>query len=87
MKKHNARETTSRVSSFTNELIFFNNVGRKNIPETNHNTRKKASLNTEITISVPENVLLTATVESNTMSRTAAKSSITNTPVTIPANF
>ncbi len=57
------------------------------MPVTNHKTIKKINLSTDIIIAPPEKVLLTATVESNTIKITATKSSIINTPVTTSVNF
>ena len=57
------------------------------MPAKNQSVKKNTSLIMAISISAPANFILTATVESNTINKTATKSSITKTPITIPANF
>ena len=56
------------------------------MPDSDQKSRKPASLRMLANISVPSNRLLTASVESSTISTTATRSSITRMPITTPAN-
>ncbi|MCY1510787.1 hypothetical protein D9M68_451760 [compost metagenome] len=85
--KHKARETISSVSSLKRFFAFFNNVGMKKIPPTNHKIKKNKSFSTDSKSSIPENCWLIATVESNTIIKMATMSSTIKAPKTIPANF
>ncbi|MNY31531.1 hypothetical protein D3C86_1656980 [compost metagenome] len=87
IKKHRDNETTSNVSSFRYFFKRLKIVGRKNIPETNHRTRKNTNFRIDRIISVPSNERLMETVDKITIKTTATRSSIIKAPNTIPANF
>ena len=77
--------TTSMVSSFRYFRVFFRREGIKYIPTTKQKRRKTPSLTTLLNSSMPSTSLLTASVESKTISRTANKSSAIKMPRTTPA--
>ena len=85
MPKHRARAVMSRVSSFMRGFILRRNIGMRYMPTVNHKMRKKPSCSMEVSIWVPSNSLLTARVESITMSTMARISSMMSTLSTSPA--
>ena len=87
MKKHRPTANTVNVSSVMNLRAHLRIVGMRNTPPTYHTKRKKTSRTTLIINSLPSKAVLTARVESITIIRIAAKSSTTNTPMTLPVNF
>ena len=87
IRKHKPTENTVNVSSDMNFLAQRNTVGTKKMPPMNHINRKKPSFNILETNCIPSKVLLTAKVDSMTISRTASRSSTTNSPMTLPLNF
>ena len=87
MPKHMARAVMSSVSSFMSFFAFFRKSGMRYMPTTNHNTRKKPNCRMELSICVPSNSLLTARVESITISTMASISSMMSTLSTRLANL
>ena len=85
--KHNPIDSISRISSSIKGLIFLSSVGTKKIPNKNHKIRKNRSLATVNRIWVPSNSLVTAIVESKTISKITTISSTTRTPKTVRAKF
>ena len=84
--KHRPMLTSSRISSLRYLCAFLSIVGIRYIPTRNHRIRKNTSLPSPISISPPANLFDTASVESNTISTTAIRSSNTRAPNTSGAN-
>ena len=55
INKQSAKEIISIISSVNKCFAFFNNVGMKKIPTTNHMVRKKINFKTDCANSIPEN--------------------------------
>ena len=85
MPKQRARAVMSKVSSFINGFAFLKNSGIRKMPTTNHRTRKNPNCRIDVSICVPSNSLLTASVESITINTIARMSSMMSTLSTRPA--
>ena len=85
--KHNPTANTVSVSSDMNLRDQRSTVGTRKMPPTNHTNKKKPSFNILETNCIPSKVWLTAKVERITISKTASRSSTTNSPMTLPLNF
>ena len=83
MPKQRPTERITSISSFITRRPFLKRVGIRYMPTTNQSTKKKRSLSSARTISPPANCLLTAIVESRTISTTARRSSTTRVPNTM----
>ena len=83
--KHRAKERISSVSSFISGFNLRRMSGMRKIPTVNHKTRKKPNCKMEPSICVPSNSLVTASVESITISTMANMSSRMSTLSTRPA--
>ena len=79
MPKHKARAVISMVSLLINDFTLRRNSGMRKMPTTNQRTRKNMSFRMDMSICVPSNSLLTANVESITMSTMAKMSSMMST--------
>ena len=75
IKKHIANDTISNVSSLISLRVLRSNKGINHIPTTNHKIKKNPSLPMLSSKSKPSTLLLTAIVESNTISTIARISS------------
>ena len=85
--KHKPTANTVKVSSDMNLRDHRSTVGTMKIPPMNHINRKNPSFNILVTSCMPSKVLLTAKVDKMTISKTASRSSTTNSPMTLPLNF
>ena len=86
MPKHRPIDTTSSVSLLRKRRQRFNAVGSTYTPTKNHIIRKKASLATLISSSVPSTELFSAIDDSITIINTANRSSTISTANTNAAN-
>ena len=85
--KHMPKENIRSVSSLISLRERLRNVGMRYMPTTNHKIRKNTSFRILPTISIPSKFLLTAIVESITISTMARISSIIRILNTSPVNF
>ena len=86
MRQHSPSATTSSVSSVMSFLTLRRNMGKTEMPTTNHSMRKKAIRMTLPSISPPSGLLPCATDDSITIMTMARMSSSMSTLMTSPAN-